>query len=155
MDWGVEDFTLSGAMLLAVGFSYALLRRKAGNRQYKYGAGLALATAFILVWVNGAVGIIGSENNDANMMYFGVLAIGFAGALIARLRPKGMSWALIAMALAQVAVAVIALVGELGVSGPAWPQDIIVLTGFFAAMWLLSAWMFRKASRSTNDLRFR
>jgi hypothetical protein len=37
--------------------------------------GLAVGTALFLVWSNLAVGLIGSENNPANMMYLGVLAV--------------------------------------------------------------------------------
>ena len=77
-------------MLLGVGAIYVLVKRKADSAAYKFGVGVALAAAFILVWVNGAVGIIGDESNDANMMYFGVLAVGIIGAIIARLRPHGM-----------------------------------------------------------------
>ncbi len=64
--------------------------------------GVALATAVILMWVNGAVGVIGSENNDANLMYFGVLAVGIIGAVIARFQPRGMALALFATALATI-----------------------------------------------------
>ena len=84
MDWDVVDFTVFGAMLLGVGVIYTLARRSTANTAYRVAVGVALAAAFILIWVNGAVGIIGDPNNDANMMYFGVLAIGTIGAFIAR-----------------------------------------------------------------------
>jgi hypothetical protein len=54
------------------------------NRAYRAAVGVAIAAAFILVWMNLAVGIIGSEDNPANLMYGGVLAIGIIGAVIAR-----------------------------------------------------------------------
>ena len=38
--------------------------RKTGDAAYRTAVGVALAAAFLLIWVNGAVGIIGSENND-------------------------------------------------------------------------------------------
>ncbi len=50
---------------------------------YRFAVGVALAAAFLLVWMNLAVGLIGSEDNPANLMYFGVLAVGFIGAIIA------------------------------------------------------------------------
>ena len=75
-----------------------LAARKTGNTAYRSGVGLALLAAFLLVWVNGAVGIIGSEDNDANVVYYGVLAVGLIGALIARFEPQGMSRAMIATA---------------------------------------------------------
>ncbi len=52
--------------------------------------------------------------------------------------------ALYATALTQVLVALIA---GLGSTGPIWPKDILILTGFFIALWLLSARLFRKAAR--------
>ena len=59
--------------------------------------------ALILVWMNLAVGIIGSEDNLANLMYIGVLA-GFGFTLI--------------------------------------------LNGLFAALWVGSALLFRRAART-------
>jgi len=142
MAWDVVDFTVFGAMLLGVGVIYKLVTRAADNSAYRFAVGVALAAAFLLIWVNGAVGIIGDESNDANLMYFGVLAVGIIGAIIARFQPHGMARALYATAIAQVAVAVIALIAELGSTAPIWPKDILVLTGFFVVLWSFSAWLF-------------
>ena len=147
MAWDVLDFAVFGAMLVSVGFIYWLVRRKADNKTYRFAVGVALAAAFILIWINGAVGIIGDASNDANMMYFGVLAVGIVGAVIARFKPLGMARALWATAVAQVAVAAIALLARLGSAAPVWPKDVLALTGFFVALWLLSAWLFRNAAR--------
>ena len=147
MAWDVVDFTVFGAMLLGVGVIYTLAKRKANSTTYRFAVGVALAAAFILIWVNGAVGIIGDESNDANMMYFGVLTVGIIGAIIARFQPHGMVRALYATALAQAAVAMIALIAGLGSTAPIWPKDVLILTGFFVALWLLSAWLFRNAAR--------
>ena len=147
MDWDVMDFAIFGAMVVGVIGIYALLRRRANNAPYRFALGIALLTAFVLMWVNGAVGIIGSENNDANMLFFGVLGVGFVGALIARFRPQGMSVALVATAAAQAGVAAYAIFNELGASAAIWPRDVLILTGFFVALWLLSAWLFRIAAR--------
>ncbi len=151
MDWDVLDFAVFAAMLLGVVVIFTLAKRKADNTAYRFAVGVALTAAFILIWVNGAVGIIGDANNDANMMFFGVLAVGIIGAIIARFQPHGMARALYATALAQTAVAVIALIAGLGSTGPIWPKDILVLTGFFVALWLLSAWLFRNAAREQHS----
>lgn len=137
--WDVADFAIFGAMLLGAGGSYELAARMTGNTAYRAASGIALAAAFILVWMNLAVGIVGTEDNPANLMYGGVLAVGIAGAVIARFQPHGMARALVAAALAQAAVAVIALAAGSGFA--------FILTGFFAALWLMSAWLFRKAAR--------
>jgi hypothetical protein len=148
MNWDILDFTVFGAMLLGVGVSYAAAKRQSDDLAYRIAVGVALATAFILIWVNGAVGIIGAENNDANLMFFGVLAVGAIGGIIARFQPRGMALALCATALAQAIVAAIALLARLGSTAPGWPGDILMLTGFFISLWLLSAWLFRNASRA-------
>ena len=147
VDWDVADFAIFGAMLVGAGGIFELEARTTGNNAYRAAVGVALAAAFILVWVNGAVGIIGNEDNPANLMYGGVLAVGIIGAVIARFQPDGKARALFATALAQALVAVIALTAGLGSRGPIWPRDILILTGFFAALWLTSAWLFRKAAR--------
>ena len=146
MAWDIVDFIVFAAMVSGVGVIYTLAKRKADNAAYRFAVGVALAAAFILIWVNGAVGIIGDESNDANMMFFGVLAVGIIGAIIARFEPAGMVRAMYATALAQAGVAAIALIAGLGSSAPIWPKDILVMTGLFVALWLLSAWLFRKAA---------
>ena len=115
------------------------------NTTYRSAVGLALAGAFLLFWVNGAVGIIGDEDNVANLMYGGVLAVGLIGAIIVHFQPHGMTRALFATALAQSLVAVIALVAGLGYPVSS-PGKILMLNGFFVALWVGSAWLFRSAA---------
>ena len=145
--WDVGDFAIFGTLLVGVGVTYELAARKAGSTAYRSAVSVALAATFILVWVNGAVGVIGTERDDANLMYGGVLAVGIIGAIIARFQPHGMARALFATAIAQALVAAIALIAGFGSTGPTWPRGILVLTGFFTALWLISAWLFRKAAR--------
>jgi hypothetical protein len=146
VDWDAADFAIFGAMLVGAGGIYELAARMTGNNAYRAAVGVAIAAAFILVWMNLAVGIIGNEDNPANLMYGGVLAVGIIGAVIARLQPDGMARALVATALAQALVAAIALIA--GMQSPVSPaNEILGLNGFFVALWLGSAWLFRKAAR--------
>ena len=117
---------------------------------YLFAVGVALAAALILVWSSLGVGIIGKDGDPANLMYFGVLAVGIIGALVARLQPDGMARALVATALAQALVAAIALIARLGLpwSGPA---EILALNGFFIALFAGSAWLFRRAARGRPE----
>jgi hypothetical protein len=147
MDWDLLDFAVFGAMVSGVVLLAWLARRKSRSSAYRFAVGVALAAAFLLLWVNGAVGIIGDEGNDANLMYIGVLATGLVGALIARFRPQGMSRAMLATAAAQAAVAAIAVTGDLGATASAWPGDVLILTAFFVLLWLLAAWLFKRSAR--------
>ncbi|MFU0504875.1 hypothetical protein [Pseudaminobacter sp. NGMCC 1.201702] len=151
VNWDEIDFLVAGAMLAVAFGSFELAARKTGSMRYRAAVGLAIAAAFILVWLNLAVGIIGTEDNPANLMYGGVLAVGIIGAAIARFRPHGMARALIATALAQALVGVIALIAGFGSDAPSFPEAIVFLTGFFAALWLISAWLFRKAAQEQTS----
>lgn len=144
--WTLFDFVIAGALIFGTGLTYVLAARKAGNNAYRAAAGIALAAVLLLVWINLAVGVIGSEDNPANLMYGGVLAVGIIGALIARFRPRGVARALFATALAQALVAGIALIFGLG-SPWSPPGEILALNGFFVALFLTSAWLFRYAAR--------
>ena len=122
------------------------MRTRTNNTAYRAAIGVALAASVMLVWLSLGVGIIGADGDPANLMYFGVLAVGVIGAILARLQPLGMARALLATALAQALVAAIALIAGLGLpwSGPA---EILLLNGFFVALFAASAWLFQRAAR--------
>jgi hypothetical protein len=145
MNWDALDFAVFGGMFAVVVFVFLLVRSKSSNSSYRFAAAVALAAAFILTWVNGAVGIIGNEENDANLMFFGVLAVGAVGSIIARGRAPAMTRAMYATAVAQALVAVIAIAGDMGTSGPVWPKDLLVMTAFFVALWVVAGRLFGKA----------
>jgi hypothetical protein len=116
-----------------------------GKINYRLAVGVALAAALFLIWVSLGVGIIGRDGDPANLMYFGVLAVGIIGAVVARFRPRGMARAMAATALAQALVAAIALIARLGYpwSGP---LELTLLNGFFVALFAGSAWLFWRAA---------
>jgi hypothetical protein len=144
--WGPADFLLLAIVLATACSAYELATQVSGHAAYCAAASIAIVTAVLLVWVNLAVGIIGSESNPANLMYAGVLTVGILGAVVARLRPVGMARALVAAALCQSLVGTVALFAGWGSEGANWPGPIVGLTGLFAALWLLSAWLFRRAA---------
>jgi len=121
---------------------------------YRIAAGLALTAAFLIVWMNAAAGLIGIEDDDpANLLYVGVLAIGFIGAIIARFQPRGLARAMFATALAQALVGAIAL----ALPNTAGAVQIVILHSVFVALFAGAAWLFRYAeapanARSTNQL---
>jgi hypothetical protein len=115
--WDETDFAAAGAMLFGCCCAYELAARMTVNGAYRAAVGVAVLTALLLIWINLAVGIIGSEDNPANLMYGGVLAVGILGALAVRFRPGGMALTLAATALAQALVGVIALLTGLGSTG--------------------------------------
>ena len=146
----VSQFVMAGILLLVVGLVYLLVASRNRSGAYKLAAGVAVAASVLLVWGNLAVGFIGSEDNPVNLLYAGVLAVGFVGAVLAKLQPQGMAKALFATALTQFAVPFVALLikqPELTM-GVLW---VIVLNTIFAGLWVVSGWLFRRAS--VTDMR--
>lgn len=105
-NWDLFDFVFAGGLIFGTGLVYALVAGTGGTVAYRMAVSLALLGAFLLVWVNGAVGIIG--DGPANLLYFGVIVTLFVGVAVARLRPQGMARALFSTALAQFLVPVFA-----------------------------------------------
>ncbi len=153
VNWSVADFAFATVLLTGTGLAYEFAVRKSVNTLYRAGVGVALAAVLLLIWVNGAVGIIGSENNVANWMYGGVLAVGLIGAILTRFQPRGMARTLLTMALAQVVVAVIALIAGFVPTYRA-AVEVLAITGLFVAFFVGSALLFRGAARvqSTADV---
>ena len=149
--WDETDFIVMGALLFGACGAYELAARRTGNGAYRAAVGVAVVAALLLIWINLAVGIIGSEDNPANLMYGGVLGLALAGAVMVRFQPAGLARVLAATALAQAAVGAIAVVLGWGSTGANWPEAILVLTGFFVALWLLSAWLFGRAARKIPE----
>lgn len=150
MAWSFFDFVAAWILLFGAGFTYRMVARKMGNISYRAAVGVAVSTALFLVWSNLAVGLLGSEDNPANWMYVGVLAIGFLGSIITQLQPKGMSYVLFAMASAHFFVAIIALMAGLHLSPESSVAEILGVNGFFAVLWIASALLFRNAAQKNH-----
>jgi len=135
-------------ILLAVGGVYELWQwLKTRDRTYRIAFGVGLAGVLLLGWVSGAVGIIGSENQPVNLLYWSVPVIGLIGSLVSRFKPRGMALTLFAVALVQFLIPVAALIispevswGNIGVVG------VFVTNSIFAVMFGVSALLFRRAS---------
>ena len=146
--WGPADFALAGILLAGTALLNEAAARTAGTRPYRVAIGLALAAALLLVWTGLAVGILGETGDPADLMYAGVLAVGIAGALLARFRAGGMARALLATALAQAVVAVIALLAGKHEEPLSSVAEIVGVNALFVALFAASAWLFRRAGRA-------
>lgn len=152
VDWSAGDFVIMGVMLATIGGLIELAVRFTPNRLYRAGAGLAMLGAFLTVWVNLAVGIVGSENNPDNQLFFVALLMGIAGAIGARARADGMARAMLTTAVAIMLAFVLA---QLGVRDEPMVKPMVegAGTSVFVALFLGSAWLFRRAgieNRSTK-----
>ncbi len=142
VNWTAGDFILMGMMLLVACGSFELATRVTRSLAYVVASAVAVGAAFLMTWINLAVGIIGSEDNPANLMFAGVLLVGFTGALLALFESRGMARAMLAAALAQALVAVAAVV--------IYKAYTLVISAFFIVLWLTAAALYRRAAVETQ-----
>lgn len=154
-DWSLSDFVIMGTVLSSLGLAYELIGRKlsqkakgASKKVYRAAFVVGLLGAFLLFWVNGAVGIIGSDDNPANLLYGAVFVVGLFGSLIARFKPRGMAYTLFTAAVVQLSVPLFALFvwpaqtswGAAGVNG------VFVFNAIFAVIFAASGMLFLSAA---------
>jgi hypothetical protein len=136
-----------GALLGGSGLVLELATRKANSLLYRLGVTTAVATSFLLVWVNLAVGFLGDEGNPANLMFLGVITVAAAGAVLARSRPRAMAGAMGIAAGAQVLAGAVGFVAGWSSPGAQGVYEVVMGTILFSALWLGSAALFWKAGR--------
>ena len=151
VNWNLVDFIVMGGLLFGTGLTYVLMSRILDNIAYRTAVGVAVAAGLLLVWMNLAVGIIGSADNPANLLYGGVLVVGIIGAGVARFQPREMSRTLFAMAFAQMLVPVIALVfWRPSLNEPPGTLGTFILNAFFAALFVVSGLLFRRVAQKQD-----
>lgn len=144
VDWTGRDFAVMGFVLAACCATVELGAWLSGNPWYRGGFAVAVLAGFALTWVSLAVGIINDLDDPANLMFVGVFATAGIGALLARFEPEGMALALFAVAVVQILVGIIALIWGKG-------MEALAFGAFLSALWLSSAWLFRRAARGPRS----
>ena len=144
--WTASDFIFAGILFGLIGGAFELAVWASRNRAYRAGAALALLGTFLTIWANLAVGIVGSEDNPATQLFFVALLVGILMACVGRFRAKGMSIA------ALVTAASLGLAFVIAVMQPRDEPFVPHIreafgTGVFAALFLTSSALFRKAAR--------
>lgn len=141
--WTLGDFVFAAIFLFGSLGAYEVVAGMTHDVAYRAGAGVAIAALFLLTWSNAAVGITDSEADF--YIFFGVPAVVIGGAVIARFRSRGMAIAMVAAAVAQSLISAAALAAGII---PAFNSafEILGITGFFVALFLGSALLFRRAA---------
>jgi hypothetical protein len=149
-NWELRAFVLAGVLLFGTALTYQLVTRNMNTVAYRVAAGVALAAAFVLVWMNFVQAA--DDVNPAALMYLVVPLVGIIGAAMARFRPESMARALFATALAQALVLVIALMRN--PQATSWTAPVLRgfgLNAFFALLFFGSALLFRTAARGKSE----
>ncbi|WP_198152584.1 hypothetical protein [Tsuneonella dongtanensis] len=137
VNWTTSDFVIAGVVLALVGGVFELAARSSTNLAFRIATVMAVACGFLQVWINGAVGIIGNEDNPANWTYFAVVFMAAVGAVAAYGNPRALVRTMIAVAVAQGLFSIIH-----AINGTPTP----IIDGFFVLLWLVAAGLFRRAA---------
>ncbi|MCX8160786.1 MAG: hypothetical protein N3G18_07625 [Candidatus Saccharicenans sp.] len=149
-EWTATDFTVVAIMLFGTDLAYVLITHRRKEKIYPLAVALAAVTGLFFFWSNLAVGIIGSEVESANLMYFGVLIVAFLGSIISRFKPQGLKATMWVTAGAQVLTVIIALMAGWQRLAESSVMEIIGLNGFFTALWVTSALLFGQVKRENK-----
>ena len=144
VDWSPADFVFAAVLLFGSLAAFEWLARGSGRLSYRVATGLVLFGVFAIVWINAAVGIIGSEDDPANWMFAAIPLVGGLVAMIGRFQPAAMMRASLSMAVVQLLIAAIAAGG---IAGPI-ADSIRPLTGLtiiLTTIWLAAATLFHRA----------
>lgn len=146
-NWGPASFLLAGVMICGPILVYERSARIWPSLAYRGGVATALIVSFLLIWINLAVGIVGGDN-PVNFNFFMLIFASAVGAFAAQFRPEGMARAMFGTAVVQMLLALAIATAPSTQREPGGALSVLVLCGFFAALWLVSAALFRKASRA-------
>ena len=148
VNWSASDFLFAGGLLFGSGMVFRLISLKSENLSYKAATGIAVFSGLFLIWTNLAVGLVGSEGNAFNLVYFGVLALGLMGAAISNFKAKGMMLSMFAMAGAQALTVVIALIIGMQNQPENSVLEIFGVNALFIFLYVIAALLFKNASLS-------
>ena len=146
VNWTLGDFAVMGVMLGAACLGLEIMLRAGGSFSYRLGSAAALGAAFLLTWINLAVGIIADEAQSANLLYGAVLLTALVGSFASRLEARGLARAMLATAMVQLMVPVAVLLIWPDAAPLAYQPEVPILTAVFTAAWLASAWLFRRSA---------
>lgn len=147
--WSTFDWTFAAVMIFGTGVVFEIGRSMNPSILYRAGFGLALLAGFLLIWVTGAVGIIGSEDNPVNLMYLAVVVICFLAAISVRFQPRALSKIMFTGAFGIALIPLIALILKnnfqeipeaVGVVG------VLALNTFFVVLFIGSGLLFKQST---------
>lgn len=136
-NWTAGDFVAAASILGTVGLAYEVAARRTSGAAQRAAICLAILGAFLTVWINLAVGIIGEPGNRANLLFGVVVSLGAIGAALVRFQPGGMERVMAALAALMLLLAVGMAAMRLA------PAAVLAL--FVCSLWGLSALLFRRA----------
>ncbi|HYJ51593.1 MAG TPA: hypothetical protein VEW04_00310 [Allosphingosinicella sp.] len=120
-------------------------KRTSRGRAYRWGVAVALVTSFLILWTT----VVRDDGNGIG--FFMVIMAAAVGAASAWFRPAGMARTMLGVAIMQVLLGIAIATAPSTASTPDGVLRILVASGVFMALWLLSAALFRAAAKTDPD----
>lgn len=136
--WTASDFVFAGVLFGTVGLLVELAVWRSRDWAYRFGVFAAALAGLLIVWANGAVGMIGNEDNSYNLLFGLPILVALLGSATMRFRARGMSWAMLAAWAVHVAVAL---------GGGLQDSRGMVFSLLLSSFWLVAAALLRGAAR--------
>ena len=136
VNWDETDFIFAAIIFGIVGGLIELAVRISTNWYFRFGAIFAVLAGFMVVWANGAVGMIGNEDNPVNLWFGAVLLIAIAGAIFSRFHKRAMATAMFAAGTTQAVIGLFA-----GILGTDMRGGIFTIV--LATLWFVAGALFR------------
>jgi hypothetical protein len=142
--WGPGAFVFTYALFFATGMAYALIAGRVPVWSYRAAVALALSIGFVVGWATMVH--LSETENPVLLVYYGVLAVGVAGAALARLRPRGLERTAYLMAAATGAAwAITQVLFPVQYADP--PDNLGLRHAVLALLFLITGLLFRHAGR--------
>ncbi|WP_069132144.1 hypothetical protein [Rhodohalobacter halophilus] len=146
--WSLSDFIIAGILIFGTGLSYILITNLFKSSTFRIAVGFSLLSGLFLIWSNMAVGLIGSENNPINLLYFLVIFTGIAGAFISRFKPRGLANTMFSAATVTFVIAISALLTGAQHLPHSSVYEILAVNGFFITLFIVGGMLFRFVQNS-------
>ena len=134
--WTTADFLLAALMLGVFGLALELTFKFTSDSRFRTGVAFALAAGFMTIWVNGAVGMIGSEDNPYNLISSGIVVLVPIGSAFGGFRALGMARTMMIAAALQLAASALGAFTD--------PRGG-VFSALFAVLWFLAGALLRQS----------
>lgn len=142
--WTIGSFLFAGTLIGGVGLLYELAERASGSRAYRAGVAVALAASFLTVWTTVV------RDDGTGIGFFLLIMAAGVGAFSAWFRSAGMARTMLGIAIMQALLGVAIATAPSTASMPDGSFKALLFSGFFTALWLISATFFRAAARETH-----
>lgn len=141
-NWSTGSFVFVYVLFFGIGMAYTVIARRMGEWSYKAAVGISLVAAFALGWSNLVQ--VADSGHPENLAYQIVLVVGLAGALLSRLKARGLAFTLFAMAATLAVIAVMLT----SLAPSEFTRNMAIGRSVFVALFIASGLLFRHASLS-------